>query len=295
MAKTTTQKTMSKSQTSKTPTPGGPILPPAGDQDKACYVISIGMGITGAVLTLGMWFVSISNLVRAFTSSPIDWLTAVGMVVLLVASFFVARLFFWIAILAPIMLAAQTRSYGAQEKFCNIALKYRKALPAGAAWASIHGLMQLMISRKQYKEAIALGTSEYDQAAAKNPKDQNLAPVCTQVALAHQMQNDHHASILWNERAVEAFIPLIESMEKAGPQKKSKMIPDSSQFVDQARTQLAGIYCNLATSYFNVGNYGKAKSNYAHATELAMKLPDSNEKQQIVQVSREAVARLKHW
>ncbi len=243
-------------------------------------------------MTGWMWYTIVSNVLKATTAAPTDWWCIAGMVVLAVISFFSARFFLWLSVLAPLMLAAQTRSYEAQEKFCNIALKFRKFLPGGATWAA-HGLTQLMLQRGQTKEAIALGTTEYDLAIKKNPKDQSLAPMCAQLGLAHQMNNDHHSSILWNERAVEIFIPLLESMEKQD-EKKKKLLPEK-QFVDQARTQLASIYCNLATSYFNVGNYGKAKGNYARATEQAMKLPDSAEKQQIIQVSRDSVARLKHW
>lgn len=286
----TANKAMSK--TSKPPDPPAPSLPPAGNQDKVCYGISVSMLASGVLLTGWMWFTVVSNVAHAVSSSPVDWWIIAGMVLLAVGSFFVARFFLWLSVLAPLMLAAQTRSYEAQEKFCQIALKYRRFLPAAASWAS-QGLMQLMLQRGQLKEAIALGISEYELAVKKNPKDQSVAPTCAQLGVAHQMNNDQHGSILWSERAVEAYVPLLESMEKPDDKKK-KFLPEK-QFVDQARMQLASIYCNLATSYLNVGNYGKAKGNYMRATEQAMKLPDTPEKQQIIQVSRDQMARLKHW
>jgi hypothetical protein len=282
---------MPKTETSKMQQPE-PSLPPAGNKDKVCYGISVSCLVSGVITTVWMWYTIITTSIRAFNTTPTEWWSIAGMALLAVGSFFIARFFLWLSILAPLMLAAQTRSYEAQEKFCNLAMRFRQFLPGGATWAS-HGLMQLMLQRKQFNEAIALGSREYDYAIKKNPKDQSLAPMCAQIALAFQLKSDNHGCILWNERAVEAFGPLLENMEKQG-QKKGKFVPEK-QFVDQARMQLAGIFCNLATTYLNVGNYGKAKSNYARATEQALKLPDSTEKQQILQISKEQSARLKHW
>lgn len=288
-----TYKTMSRTETRNTPNPPtGPSLPPAGDKDKVCYGISIAVLASGVVLMGGMWYSIVGTLMRAATSSPVDWWAIGGMAVLGALSFFVARFFLWLSILAPLMLAAQTRSYSAQERFCKIALKFRQFLPGAATWAS-NGLLQLMLSRGQTKEAIALGSSEYEYAIKKNPKDQSLAPMCAQLGIAHQMSGEHQLSILWNERAYEQFQSLLESMEKSDPKKK-KLLPDK-QFVDQARLQSAGICASLGTSYFNVGNYGKAKTFYTRAVDQANKLPDSPEKQQIIQVGRDQVQRLKHW
>ena len=295
MPKTQTRRTyknMAKTETGKTPNPTGPLLPPAGNKDNLCFGISVAVFASGVVVTGWMWYSIVGTLMRAATSSPVDWWSVAGMAVLGALSFFIARFFLWLSILAPLMLAAQRKSYKAQERFCHLALKLRAILPGGATWAS-HGLMQLMLQRGQIKEAIVLGTNEYDFALKKNPKDQSLAPMCAQLGLAHQMNGDHHASILWNERAADQYQILLEGMEKSDPKKK-KLLPDK-QFVDQARLQLAGICCNLATSYYNVGNHGKAKNFYTRAVDCATKLPDSAEKQQIIQVSRDQVSRLKHW
>lgn len=272
--------------------PPAPTLPPAGDKDKLCYGISAAVLFSGVLLTGYMWYSIVGTLMRAATSSPVDWWSIAGMAVLGALSFFIGRFFLWLSILAPLMLAAQTRSYKAQEKFCNLALKFRAFLPGGATWAS-HGLLQLMMQRGQIKEAINLGNSEYEYALKKNPKDQSLAPLCAQMGLAYQMTGEPHSSILWNERAFEQYQLLLESMEKVDPKKK-KLLPDK-QFVDQARMQLAGICANLGTSYFNVGNNGKAKTFYTRAVDEANKLPDSAEKKQIVQICRDQVQRLKHW
>lgn len=296
MTKTQTKRTyknMSRTETRNTPNPPPPpSLPPAGNKDRICYGISIAVLVSGVLLTSWMWYSIVGTLMRSATSTPVDWWSIAGMAVLGALSFFVARFFLWLSILAPLMLAAQTRSYGAQERFCKIALKLRQFLPGAATWAS-NGLVQLMLSRGQTQEAIALGASEYDYAVKKNPKDQSLAPMCAQLGIAHQMAGEHQLSILWNERAYEQYQNLLESMEKADSKKK-KLLPDK-QFVDQTRLQSAGICANLGTSYFNVGNYGKAKTFYSRAVDQANKLPDSPEKQQIIQVGRDQVQRLKHW
>lgn len=268
-----------------------PIVESTGPgKDKLCFSVFGGILVGGTCLTgLGLFF-SIQNLIQVATHQPLNWVAAIGMTVLAVLSFLFLRFVLWAAFFASTMMAAKTQSWQAQEKICQAAMKYRVILPGGASWA-VQALLQQMLSRGQYKEVLVLGGQEYDIAIKKNPKDQSLAALCACVGLAHQVQGDIHGSILWNERAVELFAKVIEAVNKSGPMKK---LADRSM-VDGIYLQYVGAFANLGASYFNVGNYGKAKKNFGLALDEAGKLPDSPEKQNIIRAVKDHLGRLKHW
>lgn len=268
-------------------------LPPQNvgpGQDKLCYAIAAGILVLGLTLTgVGLFYAN-SSLVFALTHKPLNWVLAIGMGVVTILCVMMMRFVVWAAFFAAAMFAARTQSWQAQEKICRMVIKYRIIMPGGASWA-VQALLQQMLHQGLYKEVIALGGQEYDVAVKKNPGDQNMALLCACVGLAHQMQNDSHGSILWNERAVELFAKVKAALTKSGPMQK---MADRSM-IDGIYMQYVGAHANLGTSYFNVGNNGKAKKNFGCALDEAAHLPDSPEKQNIIRAVKEHLSRLKHW
>ncbi|MBY0357550.1 MAG: tetratricopeptide repeat protein [Candidatus Obscuribacterales bacterium] len=268
-----------------------PVVEQTGPgKDKLSYAIFGGILGGGVLITTTGLFYTVNTIVQLVSHPPINWVGVVGMSIMTVISLLILRFLVWAAFFASAMFAARTQSWQAQEKICRWAMSYRTVLPGGASWA-VQALLQQMLNRGQYKEAMAFGGQEYDRTAAKNPKDQSLASLCACVGLAYQVQGDIHGAILWNERAVELFAKVIESVNKSGPMKKFA----DKTMLDGVLMQYVGAYANLGAGYFNVGNYGKAKKNFSQAIEEANKLPDSAEKQNIVRAIKEHMGRLKHW
>lgn len=277
---------VSKSQ--QPPMPELPSLP--GPQDKIIHLVYAG-GLTLSALTFGgfVYFIS-ANFQKAVNSNPTDWMTVVVMLVTTAAAAFIMRGLVWASFAGSVMLANHLRAFHAQEVICKRALKYKKFIPGGTIWA-VHALLAQMANRGQFKELIPFGTAEYETYAKKDPKDQNLAPVCAYLGMAHQIQGDPHASIVWNERALELFEKALAPLEKVDPKAK---VPNRD-LIDNMIMQYAGAFANLGANYFSVGNYGKAKKNLQNALTQLDRCKDSPQKQQLVKGIQEHIGRLKHW
>jgi tetratricopeptide (TPR) repeat protein len=243
--------------------------------------------ISSVALLFGSAFAISQTSIAALQHKPVEWWTVAAMVVLTVLLGFVLRGLIWASFAGVTMLAAHLQAFHAQEKISRIGLKFKHVLPGGTAWA-VQTMMAQMANKQQYKEMIAFGTAEYE--AAKK-KDQTLAPICAYLGMAHQIQGDPHTAILWNERAVDMFAKAMEPLDKA----EAKTKVPNRDFVDSIIIQYASAYANLASNYFNVNNYGKAKKNFQLALEQLAKVKDSPQKEMLVRGINEHIARLKHW
>lgn len=270
------------------PMPELPSLP--GPQDKIINVVYVGGLALSAVTMIGfVWFTAM-NFQKAVSTTPTDWMTVVMMLVVTVIAAFTLRALVWASFAGSVMLANHLKAFHSQEVICKRALKYRKLIPGGTIWA-VHALMAQMVQRGQFKELIPFGTAEYEAYAKKDSKDQNLAPLCAYLGMAHQVLGDAHASILWNERALELFQKALAPLEKLG---KDQKVPQQA-LIDNMIMQYAGSYANLGASYFGVGNYGKAKKNFQLSLEQLERVKDNPQKQQLQRGIQEHMGRLKHW
>lgn len=279
----------------KTSVPKTPPLPkpqemPAkpGKQDNICTALFAG-GLSFAVLLLfsSAYFLS-QSFVQAMHKSPVDWVTIAISAVTTVLLGFALRGIIWASFAGTAMLAAHLQAWHAQDKISRIALKYKRVLPGGTAWAA-QALMGQMANRHQFRELISFGTAEYESTKKKD--DQALAPLCAYLGMAHQFQGDPHAAILWNERALELFQKAMAPLEKVTPGTK---VPNRD-FVDNMILQFASAYANLGANYFNVNNYGKAKKNFQLALEQLNRIKDSPQKDMLIRGINDHLARLKHW
>lgn len=282
------RQTVQKNIVPKQALPKPPEMPSEpGKQDKICTAI-FGFGLTLGVFTLfGSAYMISQSFTQAFKHNPVDWLTVVGMTVLTVLLGFVLRGIVWASFAGTAMLATHLKAWHAQDMISKTALKFRSVFPGGVSWAA-QALLGQMANRQQFKEMIAFGTQEWELT---KKKDQNLAPLCAYMGMAHQYQNDPHSAILWNERAIELFQKAMTPMEKVTPETK---VPNRD-FIDQMFLQYASAYANLGANYFSVNNYGKAKKNLQLALEQLNKVKSNPQKEMLVRGINEHLARLKHW
>jgi tetratricopeptide (TPR) repeat protein len=282
--KQTVQKTiMPKSQIPKPPE----MSSEPGKPDKICKAVFAGGLTCSALLLFGSAYPISHNLLKALHSDPVDWYTIAFMAVLTVVLGFLLRGLVWLSFAGTAMLATHLQAWHAQDMIARTALKFRKVFPGGTGWAS-QALMGQMANRQQFKELIDFGNAEYEATAKK---DQNIAPLCAYMGIAHQMQNDPHSAILWNERAVELFQKAMVPLEKVNTETK---LPNR-EFVDSMIIQYASAYANLGANYFSVSNYGKAKKNFQVALEQLNRAKDCQQKEMLVRGINEHIARLKHW
>lgn len=282
------KQTVQKSIMPKQDLPKPPEFPKeAGKQDRICWaVFGGGLVFTVLLFAVSSYFLA-QGLMAAINHSPIEWLALLLNVVSAVLLGFALRGLVWMSFAGTAMLAAYIKAFHAQESISRIALKYRKLLPMSTAWAS-QGLMAMMANRQQWKELTSMGMQEWE--AAKK-KDQNLAPLCSYMGMAYQVQNDPHTAIVWNERAIELFDKGMSAMAKVDAKTK---VPNR-EFVDSLIMQYASAYANLGSNYFSVNNFGKAKKNFNQALEQLERIADNPQKTMLVRGINEHLARLKHW
>jgi tetratricopeptide (TPR) repeat protein len=249
-----------------------------------CVVASVG------ALTYGGW-----EIYTGMGTIPWNYVAIVIGVLSLASVFFIARSLLWLSIIAPVMNAAKDKGWKAQEELCNKGLKMARFFPDGSAVTLSMLLVQSLLSRGCVQEAIELG--EVQQSLhGDNPKfAETLAPLYTAIGMAQQVSGDLKQSIVWNDRAIDAFG---KTMTKFATTKKgwfTKLAESQGQDITGTmQTQLTVAYFNNATSHFNLQNFRQAKANFQKAMETANQAPDFPEKADIVKASREAMTRLKH-
>lgn len=227
-------------------------------------------------------------------SKPIGWTEEFWGVSALASIFFVFRGMFWLSIISPVMMSAKSKAWKSQEALCRKALQYGKIIPGGGL-TIVFMLIQSLISRGQYEEAIALG-EEQANAYKDDPKmAEGLGPVCGAVGMAYQIRGDARQSITWCEKAIDAYA---KALEKYTAPKKSIMTKlTESQGGDikgSILSQMTVSYFNNASSYFNLQNFRLAKVNFQKSMDTAIASPEFPEKADIIKACREQISRMKH-
>jgi hypothetical protein len=267
--------------------PAASVVP---ERNRLCYGVFAGSLVTGFILDLLLVYYLAHNAASAYDQHPVNWTQAILYTVLLAMALSLIRAVIWGSFILSAALASRTQSYTAQMDICHWARKYRYLLPGGAAWAN-QAIIQRMITKEEYKEAVALGSAEYELMVKKNPKDQSLANLCSCIAFAYQMQNEQHRSIEWNEKSVQSFEEIFASIAKSGGMKKFA----GQSIVETLQIQYAQVLVGLGTGYLSVQNRLKAKEHLKNALQQARKAPDSAQKRDVIRACEDQLSRLKHF
>jgi tetratricopeptide (TPR) repeat protein len=264
-----------------------PVVP---EKNRLCYGVFAGCLITGLILDSLLVYYLAHNAVSAYAEHPIHWPQAILYTVLVAMGLSLMRAVVWGSLILSAALASRTQSFKAQMDICQWAIKFQYLLPGGASWA-VQAIIQRMIAKEQYKEAITLGSTEYEIMAKKNPKDQSLANLGSCVAFAYQMQNENHRAIEWNEKSVKSFEQIFESIAKSGGIKKFA----GQSVVETLQIQYAQVLLGLGSAYLGVQNRLKAKEHLKNALTQARKAPDSAQKRDVIRACEECLSKLKHF
>lgn len=267
--------------------PAAPVLP---ERNQLCYGVFGACLLIGLILDVFLVYYLAHNAVTAYGEHPINWGRAILYTVFVAMALSLIRGVVWGSFVLGAALAGRTQSYTAQMNICQWARKLHLVLPGGSSWAT-QAIIQRMIAREEYKEAIALGSTEYEAMAKKNPKDQSLANLGSCIAFAYQMQDEHHRSIEWNEKAVQSFEEIFQSIAKSGGLKKYA----GQSLVETLQIQYAQVLVGLGSSYLFVQNRMKAKEHLKNALTQARKAPDSQQKRDVIRACEEYLSKLKHF
>jgi tetratricopeptide (TPR) repeat protein len=262
--------------------------------DKQVMLMHYGILAIAVLLSAGLLGWGGYEMYLGLHSKPIGWMNEAWGVTAVVSIFFIVRGLFWLSIISPIMVGAKGKGWKSQEDLCRKALKFSKLTPGGGLTVAFM-LVQSLISRGQFDEAIAIG-EEQGKIYENDPKmAEGLGPVCGAVGLAYQVKGDPRQSITWSEKAIDAYG---KAIEKYTATKKSWMTKiteaQGGDIAGSIRAQMTVSYFNNASSYFNMQNFRMAKQNFHKALETANQAPEFPDKAEIVKACKEQMSRLKH-
>lgn len=268
---------------------------PSNEQgDKFAFALFLGLLTLSAVILGGGLYWSASNLAHDFRQPPYDWVNAGIMVLTLVLALLVARALLWFSVLGPIILGTRMNAWRSLDAFAQKGMVVAKIQPGGSAWLST-ALVQSLVNRGQYDEAIAAANAEWERSGSIDRYAQNLGTLCFAAGIAEQAKSDLKKAQTWNERAIGV---LNKSMEQMLQPKKGIMAKvaaqQSDQVIGQFKIQLAAAYFNNATIYFNNQDFRRARENYKLAVDNAVKAPEFPQKGEIIRFGNEQLGRLKH-
>ncbi len=162
-------------QSSAKPAPVGP------ERNGLCYSVFGGCMITGLILDAFLIYYLAHNAVVAYGEHPINWAQAILYTVLVGMALSLIRAVVWGSFILGAALAGRTQSFKAQLDICQWARKFHYVLPGGSSWAT-QAIIQRMITREEYKEAIALGSGEFEALAKKNARAIRVLLISAQVS-----------------------------------------------------------------------------------------------------------------
>ncbi len=141
------------------------------DRQSMMLFTALGCGTTGLFALSLLWS---ATLIWSGISTHANWGSIIMGIAVIGVSLFLVRGLAWLSFFSGIMFAMKSGAWQTQERLCRSAIKYWRLFPGGATTASTV-LVQSLVSRGQYADAIAVGNSEFE-VHGKNPKSsQSLA------------------------------------------------------------------------------------------------------------------------
>lgn len=262
--------------------------------DRQALALHYALAGVGVLSVIGLAYWGGYEIYSGLHAKPIIWLDEAWGVTAIASIFFVARGLFWLSIISPVMIAAKGKGWKSQEDLCRKALKFNKLVPGGGLTVAFM-LVQSLISRGKYDEAVAIG-EEQTKLYEHDPKmAEGLGPVCGAIGLVYQIRGDAKQSITWSEKALEAYTKALEKYTAAKKSWFTKLSESQGGDIPGSiRSQMTVSYFNNASSYFNMQNFRMAKVNFQRAMETAQQAPEFPEKADIIKACREQMSRLKH-
>lgn len=248
-----------------------------------------------AICGFGFYY-SISRFSLALTTTPVDLWNCLFMTLVLAASLMVARMLYWLAFFGSVLLASRIGGWNSAETICRQAIKFAKLVPNGSGWAAV-SLVQSLIGRGQFEEAIAVAEAEWERNGDNEKQAMNLGPMCVAAGMAHQATGDFKQASAWNDRGISALTKILEQAENKEAKgffaKAARM--QASQWTGQVKMQLAVAHFHSATFHFNSQDFRRAKENFKKSVDYANQSPDFPQKQDVIKMARDQLARLKHY
>lgn len=261
--------------------------------DKQAKLLFMGLLTGSFVLIAAGMFWAAAQFIASVNQSPIGYLGIAASVICVVVLLFIARAMLWLSIFASLMFAQKSNAWDAQLFLCEQAMKLKKLIPGGASTAGLL-LVQGYINRGEIEETIKIGQQQHDEFGRDPKQVQNLAPMYSTLGLAFHMQGAWRESVIWNDRAIEAFAKILEQFAQKKGIAARLVGSQTEEWMKNVHTQLAVTCFNNGTNHFNLRNQRSAKESYRQAVEHANKAPDFPEKADLLKVSREQLSRLKH-
>jgi tetratricopeptide (TPR) repeat protein len=261
--------------------------------DKQSMMLFSGLACGSVLLFLFAIVWAGASIVAGVTAHPPNWLSIVLAGVTIGASIFIARMLAWMSFFGAIMFAFKMGAWQTQERLCRMASNWWKLFPGGGCTAATL-LVQSLVNRGQYEEAIEFGRQQYEVHASDAKAAQNLAGMYVTIGMASQLQGNSKESIVWNERAITALNASVEEMANKKTIFSKIASGQAKEMAGTMLTQLAMVTFNNASCYMSLQNQRQAKAQFKKAIELANQAPDFSEKKELIRQCGDALGRLKH-
>lgn len=262
--------------------------------DHLVTTASFGVLFLAAAAIVGGGYWSFTHFMSAFTSTGVQWTNLICSTVALAFTFIVARALLWLSFFGAAMLAAKLRAWKTLEIVTRRAIRFHKFIPNGSAWAATL-LVQSLLGRGEYKEVLQVAEDEWKRSGEVKAQAQHVGPLCTAAATACQSQSDFKSSLIWNDRAIARINNVLEELAKPKKNILAKVSAvQAEQWTGQLKIYLTAAYFNNAMIHFNSNDLRRAKEHFKKAVEFAKDTPDFPNKSEMVKLSTEQLARLKH-
>ena len=202
--------------------------PSNASADRMGIAIVIGSLLLAAGTAGVGTYYGVTSIQSAFRQPPIDWLHCILMAALIVVSLLVARSIAWLGLFGAIAQASRMGGWNTVEAIGRSAPKLRKLLPGGTPWLST-ALVQSLVNRGQYKEAIVRAEEEWARTSNDAKQRQTLGTICFTAAIAKQGEGEIKASQLWNERSIEILNKSLEELSKPPKGMVAKVLATQSE------------------------------------------------------------------
>lgn len=261
--------------------------------DKQAQMIYIGLTFLSILLVGGALYWAFFTLLSGVSGGHLNWAAIIAGSITIGVCIFLTRTLAWLSYFGAIIYAMKTNAWQSQQRLCRSALKLWRLFPGGSSTAALM-LVQSLVSRGQFDEAIAVGQEQFN-LHGKDPKfNESLAPMYSSLGMAYQVKGDPKESIVWTERGIEAMERALTQIAEKKTWQAKLAGPQGIEWAKQLRMQLCVAYFNNASSYFNQMNYRQARQLYKQTLDHSNQAPEFPEKAEIVRVSKEQMQRLKH-